>query len=132
MNKIAVLVVIKKDGSTTLKAGEKGDIYTEARELIRSINDGPAHDVARVVALGEAGTLKSYKWKANTPAAHAAPVAPTTVEAEEEPEEGDDEATASTDAKALRAALKAKGVAVPPRISDEKLIALAIEHGVEG
>ena len=131
MNKIAVLVVLKSDGAVALKAGEKGCIYTEARELIRSLNDGPAHDVARVVALGEAGTLKSYKWKANMPAAHVAPVAPAAVETEDDAEEGDDTAS-STDSKALRAALKAKGVSVPPRISDDKLIAFAIEHGVEG
>lgn len=125
MKKIAVLVVIKSDGTTTTKVGEKGAIYTEARELIRSINLGPDHDVARVVALGESGTLKSFKWKANTPAASAP--AQTSADEQDEGEEIDSPA----DVQALREALKAKGVKVPPRISADNLLALAVEHGVD-
>lgn len=125
MKKIAVLVVIKSDGTTTTKVGEKGPIYTETRELIRSINLGPAHDVARVVALGESGVLKSYKWKTNAPAVSAPDQDPT------EEASGPDDGDSPADVQALREALKAKGVKVPPRISADNLLALAIEHGVD-
>lgn len=47
-------------------------------------------------------------------------------------EQGDDEADDSDElTKRVRADLKAKGVKVPPRISVEKLLDLAVEHGVE-
>lgn len=42
-----------------------------------------------------------------------------------------DEEDTSADAKALREALKAKGVKVPPRIGIDALLKLAIENGVE-
>lgn len=126
MKKPAVLIVIKSDGSVSLKAGEKGEIYTEARALIHSLNLGPAHDVARVVALGEKGVLKSFKWKANTPTASAPVQDPA-----DEQDEGE-EIDSPADVQALREALKAKGVKVPPRISVDNLLALAVEHGVEG
>lgn len=50
---------------------------------------------------------------------------PKPVEIEDEADESDEIA------KRVRADLKAKGVKVPPRISVEKLLDLASEHGVE-
>lgn len=113
--KLAILVVEKADGSISLSAGEKGDVATMARDLIRETNDTPAHDVARITAIGEAGVLKQRKYKANTPAA------PVEVEDEE----------LSADADKIRAALKEKGIKVPPRISLDKLVEMALQNGVE-
>lgn len=48
-----------------------------------------------------------------------------------EPEPEDAEVEASADAKAVREALKAKGVKVPPRIGIDALLKLAIDNGVE-
>lgn len=47
------------------------------------------------------------------------------------PEPVEPESTDAADAKAVRDALKVKGVSVPPRISIDNLLKLAIEHGVE-
>lgn len=113
IQKLAVLVVEKADGTTIATPGEKGDITTKAKTLIHEINDSEAHDVYRVTALGTMGVLKERRWKANAPTASAP--------AEE-----------TADVQALREALKAKGVKVPPRISADNLLALAVEHGVEG
>lgn len=120
--KLAILVVEKADGSISLSAGEKGDVATMARDLIRETNDTPAHDVARITALGEAGVLKQRKYKANVPA--------TLVEVATESVEVEDE-DLSADADKIRAALKEKGVKVPPRISLDKLVEMAVQNGVE-
>ena len=76
----------------------------------------PKHDVLRLQAFYKGGLLKGYKFKDNIRAA-SDPV---------ESDESDDEV-----AKRVRAELKDKGVPVPPRISIEKLLDLAIKHGVE-
>jgi hypothetical protein len=125
IQKLAVLVVEKSDGSVVMTHGSKGEIYQSARALIHSLNDSGTHDVARVTALGQVGVLKERTWKANIPAV-VAPV--QEVEAEQdEPEEIDSPA----DVQALRDALKARGIRVPPRINADTLLALAIEHGIE-
>lgn len=128
IKKLAILVIEKADGSCTTKVGEKGDISAEARALIRAANDNPGHDNERITALGEAGVLKSRKWKGA-----AASAAPTTLVPEPEPEstDGDEEETEGADADAIRALLKEKGVRVPPRISLDNLIKMAQEHGIE-
>lgn len=48
-----------------------------------------------------------------------------------EPAEEETTDTDPADVAELRAALKAKGVKVPPRISADNLLALAVEHGVD-
>ena len=114
IEKLATLAIDKADGSLDLVAGEKGEIYQKARGLIRELNGKTSHDVLRIRAFFHGGVLKDYKFKANIVAVTSS------VEASEEP-----------DADILREALKAKGVKVPPRISLEKLVELAVENGVE-
>jgi hypothetical protein len=116
IEKLAVLAIDKADGSLSLESGEKGEIYQKTRQMIRDLNAKPSHDVLRLRAFYHAGVLKEYKFKANIVAATAAPVV-----------EDDTDA----DAKAVREALKAKGVKVPPRIGIDALLKLAIENGVE-
>jgi len=116
IEKLAVLAIDKADGTLELVAGEKGEIYTKTREMIRELNAKPKHDVLRLQAFYKGGLLKGYKFKDNIRAA-SDPV---------ESDESDDEV-----AKRVRAELKDKGVPVPPRISIEKLLDLAIKHGVE-
>lgn len=118
IKKLAVLVIEKSDGSISLSAGEKGDVSTAARDLIRETNDATGHDVARITALGMTGVLKQKKWKGNLPA--SAPAG----------EAGDEDAE-GPDAEDIRAKLKEKGVKVPPRITIDNLIKLAIDNGVE-
>lgn len=125
IEKLAVLVVENGDGSVIITHGNKGEIYQEARALIHSLNDNPEHGVARVTALGHAGVLKERTWKANIPA-------PLTITQESsEDVESDEDTEPESDVGDLRKALKAKGVRVPPRINDDTLRALAVEHGVE-
>lgn len=126
IKKLAVLVIEKSDGSISLSAGEKGDVSTLARDLIRKTNDTTGHDVACITALGMTGVLKQKKWKGNLPASAPA------VEAVD-PSAGDagDEDAEGPDAEDIRAKLKEKGVKVPPRITIDNLIKLAIDNGVE-
>lgn len=131
IKKLAVLVIEKADGAVEIRPGEKGDIYAAAREEKRRLNGEESHDVARLTAFGSDGIIIQAKWKSNMPTAEvAAPAATESVE--EIPEEiEDDQTDASADVAAIRAALKAKDVKVPPRISVDKLIEMAIAHGVE-
>ena len=131
IKKLAVLVIEKADGAVEIRPGEKGDIYAAAREEKRRLNGEASHDVARLTAFGSDGIIIQAKWKSNTPAVEvAAPVVTESVE--EIPEETEDDQTdASADVAAIRTALKAKDVKVPPRISVDKLIEMAIAHGVE-
>ncbi len=130
IKKLAVLIVEKADGSVETSIGEKGDIYQKGRELKRKLNDDEIHDVFRVTAVGTTGVLVQAKWKKNSPPDEVVEVATESVE--EIPEEiEDDQTDASADVAAIRAALKAKDVKVPPRISVDKLIEMAIAHGVE-
>lgn len=126
IKKLAVLVIEKSDGSISLSAGEKGDVSTVARDLIRKTNDTTGHDVACITALGMTGVLKQKKWKGNIPASTpaAALVDPPADDAGDEDAEG-------PDADKIRADLKAKGVSVPPRITVDNLIKLAEKNGVE-
>ena len=126
IKKLAVLVIEKSDGSISLSAGEKGDVSTLARDLIRETNDSTSHDVACITALGMAGVLKQKKWKGNLPtsAPSVDPVDPPVGDAGDEDAEG-------PDAEDIRAKLKEKGVKVPPRITIDNLIKLAIDNGVE-
>lgn len=155
IKKLAVLVIEKADGTVDLQAGEKGDIREFARELIRSLNDNPDHDVAQVTALDGGGILKRRKWKQNwptevvaPPAAASAPVAPAVElvadepadhagigESDELPEfDGDlDEqadATEEDEAKALRKKLRDAGVSYSPRSGLDLLRKLVAEHGL--
>ena len=136
IKKLAVLVIEKADGSQDVMVGEKGEIVPAAREMIRAENDVRTGDVVRITALGEAGVLKQRRWKL------AASPAPTVddVEAEAstegvEAEAGADEEAAEKaegpDADEIREKLKAKGIKVPPRISVDNLVKMAIEAGVE-
>lgn len=118
--KLAVLVVEKADGSVETVAGEKGDIASMARDMIRAANDDPKNDVFRITALGLMGVLKEKRWKANAPAV-AVPAAPV----EDAPEHEE------LDATDLRALLKSKGVSVPPRITLESMRKMASDLGVE-
>lgn len=126
IKKLAVLVIEKSDGSISLSAGEKGDVSALARDLIRKTNDTTSHDVACITALGMTGVLKQKKWKGNLPAAAPA------VEAVDPPaDDAGDEDAEGPDAEDIRAKLKEKGVKVPPRITIDNLIKLAIDNGVE-
>lgn len=116
IEKLAVLAIDKADGSLSLESGEKGEIYQKTRQMIRDLNAKPSHDVLRLRAFYQGGLLKGYKFKANIIAATPAPV---------------EESDSDPDAKEIRAKLVAKGVKVPPRISLETLLDLAIKHGVE-
>lgn len=121
--KPAVLVIEKADGSVETRPGEKGDIYAAAREEKRRLNGESSHDVSRLTAFGTDGVLIQAKWKSNFPAVEAVEVVTESVEAEDE--------DLSADADKIRAALKEKGVKVPPRIGIDKLLELAIANGVE-
>lgn len=71
IQKPAVLLIEKADSLETI-AGEKGEVYAAARELIKTTNDaGNPDKLVRVLALGERGVLKSYKWKPAHPEAPA-------------------------------------------------------------
>ena len=135
IKKLAVLVIEKADGAVEIRPGEKGDIYAAAREEKRRLNGEASHDVARLTAFGSDGIIIQAKWKSNIPAVEvAAPAVTESVEEipEEIPEETEDDQTdASADVAAIRAALKAKDIKVPPRISVDKLIEMAIAHGIE-
>lgn len=113
--KLATLVVEKKDGSVETVAGEKGEIVTMAKDLIRAANDDPANDVYRITAFGSVGILKERRWKS----------APVVVPVEESAPAEEIGATE------LRALLKAKGIAVPPRITLESMRKLAADSGIE-
>ena len=127
IERLAVLAIDKADGSLELVPGEKGEIYQKTRAMIRELNAMPSHDVLRLRAFYQGGLLKGYKFKANIIAA----TKPDPVVEAPEPEPEDAEVEASADAKAVREALKAKGVKVPPRIGIDALLKLAIDNGVE-
>ena len=112
--KLAALVVEKKDGSVEAVAGEKGEIVAMAKEMIRAANDDPANDVYRITAFGSVGILKERRWK-------SAPVAAVEDHAPSE----------EIGATELRALLKSKGIAVPPRITIESMRKMATDLGVE-
>lgn len=118
IERLAVLAIDKADGSLELVPGEKGEIYQKTRAMIRELNATEKHDVLRLRAFYQGGLLKGYKFKGNIRAASPA-------SAPEEEEDSDELA------KRIRAELKAKGVSVPPRIGDAKLLELAEKHGVE-
>jgi len=120
IERLAVLAIDKADGSLELVSGEKGEIYQKTRAMIRELNATEGHQILRLRAFYQGGLLKGYKFKDNIRAASPAP-AP----APEEDEDSDELA------KRIRAELKAKGVNVPPRIGDAKLLELAEKHGVE-
>ena len=131
IKKLAVLVVEKADGSISLSAGEKGDVFTAARDLIRETNDAESHDIARITALGMDGLLKQRKWKGNFPSVPSAEPVESVDSANAPAEDAGDEEADGPDAEDIRAKLKEKGVKVPPRITIDNLIKLAIDNGVE-
>lgn len=131
IKKLAVLVIEKADGSISLSAGEKGDVFLMARDLIRETNDAESHDIARITALGMDGLLKQRKWKKNIPSAPSVSPAESVDSADALADEVGDEEADGPDAEDLRAKLKEKGVKVPPRITINNLIKLAIDNGVE-
>lgn len=154
IKKLAILAIEKADGTVELQAGEKGEIREFARDLIRSLNDNPGHDVAQVTALGSDGILKRRKWKENWPAEVAAPVAiwqvvdaPAPEAPADEPEtpadlpafEGDPdeeedapevEASEEDEAKALRKKLRDAGIQYSPRAGIEWLRNRVAEAGL--
>lgn len=119
IERLAVLAIDKADGSLELVSGEKGEIYQKTRNMIRELNATDGHSVLRLRAFYQGGLLNGYRFKANIIAATSS--APSVEE-----EEDSDEV-----AKRVRTELKAKGVNVPPRIGDAKLLELAEKHGVE-
>lgn len=135
IKKLAVLVIEKADGAVEIRPGEKGDIYAAAREEKRRLNGEALHDVARLTAFGSDGIIIQAKWKCNLPVEVVAPIAEVETGSVEEivvDEDLEQEVMdSSADVAAIRAALKAKDVKVPPRISVDKLIEMAIAHGVE-
>lgn len=128
IKKLAVLVV-EKAGSVETLAGEKGEIYAAAREMIREINDaGNPDGVLSVTALGSTGTLKQYRWKEAihaTESSASAPVAPTSEE-----EEGEDEDEAKAEAKELRAKLRGANISYSPRSGLDLLRKLVADAGL--
>ena len=154
IKKLAILAIEKADGTVELQAGEKGEIREFARDLIRSLNDNPGHDVAQVTALSLDGTLKRRKWKENRPAEVAAPAvisqvvdtpAPEATADEPEtpadlptfdgdPDEEEDahevEASEEGEAKALRKKLRDAGIQYSPRAGIEWLRNRVAEAGL--
>ena len=154
IKKLAILAIEKADGTVELQAGEKGEIREFARDLIRSLNDNPGHDVAQVTALSLDGTLKRRKWKENWPAEVAAPAAisqvvdtPAPEATADEPEtpadlptfDGDPdeeedahevEASEEGEAKALRKKLRDAGIQYSPRAGIEWLRNRVAEAGL--
>ena len=155
IKKLAILAIEKADGTVELQAGEKGEIREFTRDLIRSLNDNPGHDIAQVTALSLDGTLKRRKWKENWPAEVVAPVAtpvvasvpqaPTEVAAipADEPDDlpefegdpdGEDEAESAPDEEAEKVALRKKlrdaGIQYSPRSGIDLLRKLVAEAGL--
>ena len=154
IKKLAILAIEKADGTVELQAGEKGEIREFARDLIRSLNDNPGHNVAQVTALSLDGTLKRRKWKENWPAEVAAPAvisqvvdtpAPEATADEPEtpadlptfdgdPDEEEDahevEASEEGEAKALRKKLRDAGIQYSPRAGIEWLRNRVAEAGL--
>ena len=146
IKKLAVLVIEKADGTVETQTGEKGEIREFARDLIRSLNDAEAHDVAQVTALGSDGILKRRKWKQNW----LAEVAPVTISQADEapapealadlpafdgdPDEEEDapevEASEEDEAKALRKKLRDAGIQYSPRSGLDLLRKLVAESGL--
>lgn len=158
IKKLAILAIEKADGTVELQAGEKGEIREFARDLIRSLNDNPGHDVAQVTALGSDGILKRRKWKENWPAEVVAPAASSiaasvdSAPAADEPDEpaaeapegdlpefegdpdSDDGAESEPDEEAEKTALRKKlrdaGVSYSPRSGLEFLRGLVEKNGL--
>lgn len=95
---------------------------SEALRVAKMEADKPHNAITEYRVLQAIGSGIAWRRRA-TPA----PPAPEPVE----PEPVELESTDAADAKAVRDALKAKGVSVPPRISIDNLLKLAIDHGVE-
>lgn len=129
IKKLAVLVVERADGSVEFSRGEKGEIYQKGRELKRTLNGDDSHNVFRLTAFGKDGVIVEYKWKRNAPAGDVTEIIDASEVPESEEEDSSDDVSA--DADKIRAALKEKGVRVPPRIGIDKLLELAIANGVE-
>ncbi len=107
-----VALAIEGDKIRTLYTGvDKGEAIAAAKA--EADKPSEVHLEIRVVAAIGSGIA----WRRSVRPQAPAPAA-------------DDEDT-SADAKALRDALKAKGVKVPPRIGIDALLKLAIDNGVE-
>lgn len=155
IKKLAILAIEKADGTVELQAGEKGEIREFTRDLIRSLNDNPGHDIAQVTALSLDGTLKRRKWKENWPAEVVAPVAiPAAASVPQAPAEavaipadesddlpefegdpdGEDAAESAPDEEAEKVALRKKlrdaGVPYSPRSGLECLRGLVEKNGL--
>jgi hypothetical protein len=109
----SVTIGIKHDGSVEVYHASVDK--SEAIKVAKDKANEPGADVAeiRVVCAIGSGTA----WRRRIRAAAPAPA--------QEEEAGD------ADVKAIRAALKEKGVQLPPRIGVDKLLDLAVKHGVE-
>ena len=154
IKKLAILAIEKADGTVELQAGEKGEIREFARDLIRSLNDNPGHDIAQVTALSLDGTLKRRKWKENWPAEVAAPAVISQVvdtpapeatadkpetpadlptfdgDPDEEEDAHEVEASEEGEAKALRKKLRDAGIQYSPRAGIEWLRNRVAEAGL--
>ena len=115
-----VTITVCGEAVEVLYAGlDKGAALSIAKDTANK----PVEAVTEVRVL----SAQSVAWRRQVRPA-TAPVPVEEIEAEQDGDEPDD---SSQDASEIREKLKAKGVKVPPRIGSERLIALAIEHGVE-
>lgn len=119
----SVALRIQGDAVEVLYAGtDKGAALSAAKSESANPVD-QVTEIRVVVAIGA-----GIAWRKRlTPHQSVVVTDATAEEVQEEQEEIDSPA----DVQALREALKAKGIKVPPRISADNLLALAIEHGVE-
>lgn len=126
IKKLAILV-IEKAGSIETLAGEKGEIYAAARELIRETNDsGNPDKICRITAIGQDGILKKKTWKDAIPPDPVTEDAPVEVDSEDE-EEG---SAPEDEAKTLRSKLRTAGVTYSPRSGVEVLRKLVADAGI--
>lgn len=127
----AVLLIEYADGTVETKAGNKGDIYTEARNLIEALcYENPG--VYQVLALDKRGVLKGKKFHDFTPPAAPAASAPVTESVDDTSDDqtddaqGDDEA----EAKELRAKLRAAKIPYSPRSGIDLLRKMVADAGL--
>lgn len=129
----AVLLIEYADGTVETKAGNKGDIYTEARNLIESLcYENPG--VYQVLALDKRGVLKGKKFHDFTPSAASAPATEsvdTSSDDQPEGEQGDDaQGDDEAEAKELRAKLRAAKIPYSPRSGIDLLRKMVADAGL--
>lgn len=113
---VSVALVARADTVEILESGrDKAKCLAAAKDYIATAKPSELEEVFLLSALGGA---VQYRKR----------LLPSAADVVVEDLEDDDQ---SADASAIREALKAKGVKVPPRIGLDKLLELAIANGVE-